>query len=250
MINKTFTIEDFVSEPLYPGLFKTYDEGIKVVEELLHMQYKSSLYYDLSSEDIKMCYESMVDMQEDLFYRSYETFCIGYDLSEEDSDTMLRHLKYTGAYLGYHPASGDGHDMYTPLVKPAIKMRKTQRPELYREFISAINAIDDLEIQYDNGGMCSRYADYGVDYNSPEFRDKTIEFLELMCKSNKFNPDVYEKYSDVIDFFILYRYERYDIDIDVPDSATDEHASSAKWKFALGWDGSMFEFVSYGEYNP
>lgn len=249
MINKTFNAEDLVSEPLYPGLFKTYEEGIKVIEELLHMHYDSSLYYDLSSENIRMCYESMIDMQEDSFSLEYETFCIGYDLSEEDSDTMLKHLKYTGGYLGYHYESGDKHDMYTSLLKPALKLRKTWRPELYREFISAINAIDDLEIQYDNGGMCSRYADYGIDYNSPEFRDKAVEFLELMCKSNKFSSDVYEKYSDVIDFFILYRYERYDLDIDVPNSA-DGYAPSAKWKFALGYDGSMFEFVSYGEYNP
>lgn len=53
--------------------------------------------------------------------------------------------------------------------------------------------------------------------------------------------DFYERYSDVIDYFILYRYKGFDLDI-------REYNQDVSWRFALGYSDGMFSFVAYCDY--
>ena len=85
---------------------------------------------------------------------------------------------------------------------------------------------------------------YGIDYNSKAFIGKVKRFLKAISKNNTFDMDFYERYSDVIDYFILYRYEYYDLDI----SEYVQDDMKVSWRFAFGYSNGMFRFVAYRKY--
>lgn len=139
----------------------------------------------------------------------------------------------------------NNHKEYTLLEKPVLKVYTDKHKELYEELLSkSILNSDWSEVQYNTRDMYDQERVYGIDYNSRAFIGKVKRFLKAMSKNNTFDMDFYERYSDVIDYFILYRYEYYDLDI--REYVADD--ISVSWRFALGYSNGMFRFVSYCEY--
>lgn len=206
-------VVDLVSEVLYPGLFKEYNCSLNLVKQLLNSGYDSDCYM-LNDSYLEECYESLEDIQSDEFSHDYETVCIESDLSLEESELVLKAMSERGLYLGYCSEVSNNHKEYTLLEKPVLKVYTDKHKELYEELLSkSILNSDWSEVQYNTRGMYDQERIYGIDYNSKAFIGSVKRFLKAMSKSNTFDMDFYERYSDVIDYFILYRYKYYDLDI-------------------------------------
>lgn len=82
-------VVDFVSEVLYPGLFKEYNGSLNLVKQLLSIGYDSDCYM-LGDSSLEEIYESLEDIQADWLSRDYEAVCIGSDLSLEESELVLK----------------------------------------------------------------------------------------------------------------------------------------------------------------
>lgn len=237
-------VVDFVSEVLYPGLFKEYNDSLNLVKQLLNMGYDSDCYM-LGDSSLEEIYESLEDIQADWLSRDYVAVCIGSDLSLEESELVLKAMSERGLYLGYCSEVSNNHKEYTLLEKPVLKVYTDKHKELYEELLSkSILNSDWSEVQYNTRGMYDQERIYGIDYDSKAFIGKVKRFLKAMSKNNTFDMDFYESYSDVIDYFILYRYEYYDLDI--REYVADD--ISVSWRFALGYSSGMFRFVAYREY--
>ena len=238
-------VVDLVSEILYPGLFKEYNDSLNLVKQLLSMGYDSDCYM-LDGSSLEEVYESLEDIQADELSRDYEAVFIGSDLSLEESDVVLKVMSACGSYLGYCSEISNNHMDYALLEKPVLKLYTNNHKELYEELLSkSILNFDFAEVQYNTRGMYDQERIYGIDYNSKAFIGKVKRFLKAMCKNNTFDMDFYERYSDVIDYFILYRYEYYDLDI--REYVVED--MSVSWRFALGYSNGMFRFVAYREYS-
>ena len=237
-------VVDFVSEVLYPGLFKEYNGSLSLVKQLLSMGYDSDCFI-LDGSSLEEIYESLEDIQADWLSRDYEAVCIGSDLSLEESELVLKAMSERGLYLGYCSEVSNNHKEYTLLEKPVLKMYTGNHKELYEELLSkSILNFDLAEVQYNTRGMYDQERIYGIDYNSKAFIGKVKRFLKAISKNNTFDMDFYERYSDVIDYFILYRYEYYDLDI----REYVQEDMKVSWRFALGYSNGMFRFVAYREY--
>ena len=199
----------------------------------------------LDDSSLEECYESLEDIRADEFSHDYETVCIGSDLSLEESELVLKAMAERGLYLGYCSEVSNNHKEYTLLEKPVLKVYTDKHKELYEELLSkSILNSDWSEVQYNTRGMYDQERVYGIDYNSKSFIGKVKRFLKAMSKNNTFDMDFYERYSDVIDYFILYRYEYYDLDI----IEYVQEDMKVSWRFALGYSNGMFRFVAYREY--
>lgn len=230
---------DLVSEKLYPGLYKEYNGSLNIIKQLLSRGYESDCYK--AGFTLRECYKSLKDIRNDELLRVYETVCIGSDMSLEDSELVLKAMSERGLYLGYcSKFSDDNHKNYTLLEKPVLKVYTNNHKELYEKLLmKAILNYNSPELDYDDEGMYNQEMDYGIDYNSKEFIGKVKRFLKYVGKSNTFDMDFYERYSDVIDYFILYRYEGFDLDI---------REYNVSWRFALGYSDGTFSFVAYRDY--
>lgn len=223
-------VVDFVSEVLYPGLFKEYNGSLSLVKQLLSMGYDSDCYM-LDGSSLEEIYESLEDIQADWLSRDYEAVCIGSDLSLEESELVLKAMSERSLYLGYCSEVSNNHKEYTLLEKPVLKMYTGNHKELYEELLSkSILNFDLAEVQYNTRGMYDQERIYGIDYNSKAFIGKVKRFLKAISKNNTFDMDFYERYSDVIDYFILYRYEYYDLDI----REYVQEDMKVSWRFAWG----------------
>lgn len=199
----------------------------------------------LGDSSLEEIYESLEDIQADWLSRDYEAVCVGSDLSLEESELVLKAMSERGLYFGYCSEVSNNHKEYTLLEKPVLKVYTDKHKELYEELLSKSILNSDLaEVQYNTRGMYDQERTYGIDYNSKAFIGKVKRFLKAISKNNTFDMDFYERYSDVIDYFILYRYEYYDLDI----RKYVAEDMSVSWRFALGYSNGMFRFVAYREY--
>lgn len=130
--------------------------------------------------------------------RVYKTVVCDVDLSIKESEKVMKTLEtsnlmlsdtfYSGILEGYV-----GFEKY--LLRSVEYLLPVEQLQSTLEWYVGSTSNPDYTMSY-----------FYMEYNSGEFRSKLIEFVKKLIDVNyKISNDMYDKYSDVIDYFITFR---------------------------------------------
>ena len=130
--------------------------------------------------------------------RKYKTMVCDVDLSLKESEKVMKTLETSNLMLSDTFSTGipEGYVSFEKYLLRSV------------EYLLPVEYLRDALVWY--VGVASN-EDYTMsyfyeEYNSWEFRSKLIEFVKKLIDMNyKISNDLYDKYSDVIDYFITFR---------------------------------------------
>lgn len=130
--------------------------------------------------------------------RTYKTVVCDVDLSIKESEKIMKTLETSNLMLSDTFSSGIlegyvGFDRY--LLRSVEYLLPVEQLQSALEWYVGSTSNPDYTMSY-----------FYREYNSWEFRSKLIEFVEKLIGVNyKISNNMYDKYSDVIDYFITFR---------------------------------------------
>lgn len=208
----------------YPVLARS-EKGVHAVCCLLRLGYAIC---GGSTEELYNDWDNVIKKVE--FQTDYNAYFVNKDISYEDSTKILEMMSKSGFVL-----TENGDDIITYF----LRMIPYTVSELLLDKVLAgvrIQVLDPRLRMFVGSG----------DYEGKTFRSRVAEFIEMYHQYKKFDMDVYEKYSDVIDYFILGVYRCSDWFATLPRTGD---VIKTSFHFGLRYHEGFFKLVGYFEYD-
>ena len=208
----------------YPVLARS-EKGVQAVGRLLR------LGYAIDGSSIEELYNDWDDVIKKVeFQTDYNAYFVNKDMSYKDSTKILEMMSKSGFVL-----TENGDDIITYF----LRMIPYTVSELLLDKVLVGVRIQVLDPRL-------RMFVGSDEYEGRTFRNRVAEFIEMYHKYKQFDMNVYEKYSDVIDYFILGVYRCSDWFATLPRTG---EVIKPTFHFGLRYREGFFKLVGYFEYD-